>query len=77
MKKMTLKEWRIKRGYTQKLAANKTDTTITYISLLENGHKNPSDKMKEKLAKLYKCSIEEIFLAIKLTNSKSKKEVRT
>lgn len=69
MKKMALKEWRIKNGYTQKQVANETDTTTTYISLLENGHKNPSDKMKEKLAKLYKCKIEEIFLAIKLTNS--------
>lgn len=69
MKQMTLKELRIKNGYTQEQVANSTDTTVTYISLLENGHKNPSDKMKEKLADLYKCSIEKIFLAIKLTNS--------
>ena len=68
MKQMTLKELRIKNGYTQEQVANSTDTTVTYISLLENGHKNPSDKMKEKLANLYKCSIEKIFLAIKLTN---------
>lgn len=69
MKQMTLKELRIKNGYTQEQVAKSTDTTVTYISLLENGHKNPSDKMKEKLADLYKCSIEKIFLAIKLTNS--------
>ena len=69
MKQMTLKELRIKNGYTQEQVAKSTDTTVTYISLLENGHKNPSDKMKEKLADLYKCSIEKLFLAIKLTNS--------
>lgn len=69
MKKITLQELRIKNGYTQNEVAKKTETTTTYISLLENGHKNPSDKMKEKLAKLYKCKIEDIFLAVKLTNS--------
>lgn len=69
MKQMTLKELRIKNGYTQRQVAKSTNTTVTYISLLENGHKNPSDKMKEKLANLYKCGIEKIFLATKLTNS--------
>lgn len=71
MKQMTLRELRIKNGYTQEQVAKSTDTTVTYISLLENGHKNPSDKMKEKLSNLYKCGIEKIFLAIKLTNSKT------
>ena len=46
MKQMTLKELRIKNGYTQEQVAKSTDTTVTYISLLENGHKNPSDKKK-------------------------------
>ena len=54
-------------GLTQKQVAKKLDTTITYISLIENGGRNPSDKMKEKMAKLYGCSIADIFLAIKLT----------
>lgn len=69
MSKKTLKSLRLKNNLTQNEVAKKTDTTITYISLLENGHKNPSDKMKEKLAKLYNCKIEDIFLAIKLTKS--------
>ena len=69
MKKYTLKELRLKQQLTQQEVAKHTDTTITYISLLENGHKNPSDKMKEKLAKLYKCSVGDIFLAVKFTNS--------
>ncbi len=63
----TLKTLREDNGLTQKQVAKKLDTTITYISLIENGGRNPSDKMKEKMAKLYGCSIADIFLAIKLT----------
>ena len=63
----TLKTLREDNGLTQKQVAKKLDTTITYISLIENGSRNPSDKMKEKMAKLYGCSITDIFLAIKLT----------
>ncbi len=70
MKRANLQEMRITNNLTQSEVAKCTGTTVTYISLLENGKKNPSDKMKEKLAKLYKCKIEDIFLAIKLTNSK-------
>lgn len=69
MNKKNLKELRLKAGYTQNQVAKKTDTTKTYISLLENGQRNPSDKMKKKLALLYNCTIEDIFLAIQLTNS--------
>lgn len=63
----TLKTLREDNGLTQKQVAKKLDTTITYISLIENGSRNPSDKMKEKMAKLYGCSIVDIFLAIRLT----------
>lgn len=63
----TLKTLREDNGLTQKQVAKKLDTTITYISLIENGGRNPSDKMKEKMAKLYGCSIADIFLAIKST----------
>lgn len=62
-----LKKLREDNGLTQKEVAKELDTTITYISLIENGNRNPSDKIKEKLAKLYKVTINDIFLAIKLT----------
>lgn len=62
-----LKTIREDNGFTQKEVAKQLDTTITYISMIENGSRNPSDKMKEKMAKLYGCSIADIFLAIKLT----------
>ena len=62
-----LQELRIKNGLTQKQVAMITNKTETYISLIENGRRNPSDKMKIMLAKLYNCKIEDIFLAIELT----------
>ena len=52
---------------TQKQVAVRTNKTETYISLLENGKRNPSDKMKKELANLYGVGISEIFLALELT----------
>lgn len=68
----TLKKLREDSGMTQKEVAKQLETTITYISLIENGNRNPSDKIKEKLAKLYKVTINDIFLAIKLTKCLTK-----
>lgn len=62
-----LKELREKAKLTQKYVAEKTNVTETYISLLENGNRNPSDKMKKQLAELYKVKVTDIFLAIELT----------
>ncbi len=67
MKNLNLQQLREKNGYTQKQVAELTKVAVNYIYMLEKGMRNPSDNLKEKLSKLYKCSIEEIFLAIKLT----------
>lgn len=67
MKTKRLKDLREEVGLTQNEVAKKLKKTTTYISLLETGKRNPSDKMKEQLAKLYKVEITDIFLAIKLT----------
>lgn len=67
MKKYTLKELREKNKMTQKEVAKELKVNKNYISMLENGTRNPSDKMKEYLAKLYKCSIVDIFLSIQTT----------
>lgn len=69
MKIKTLKQLRENKKLTQKQVAKLTDTTITYISLLENGKRNASDEMKKKLSQLYGCKIIDIFLALQLTNS--------
>jgi len=67
MKKLTMKQLREKKGLTQEQVAKLTDNTVTFISLLENGKRNASDDTKLKLAKLYNCSITDIFLALQLT----------
>ena len=67
MKTKNLKDLREEVGLTQSEVAKKLKKTTTYISLLETGKRNPSDKMKEQLARLYKVEIADIFLAIKLT----------
>lgn len=64
---MTLKELRIKNKLTRLEVANKTDTSETYIFLLETGKRNPSDKMKEKLANLYNVKPVTIFSASQQT----------
>ena len=47
--------------------------------MLENGERNTSDSLKEKMAKLYNCEIIDIFLAInstkRLKNKNSKEAV--
>lgn len=67
MKKNTLKELREKNNLTQKEVAEKLGINKNYISMIENGTRNPSDKMKNELAKIYKCSIVDIFLSIQTT----------
>ena len=67
MKKYTLKELRQNEDLTQQQVANKLSITTGYLSMLENGNRNPSDKLKEKMAKLYECEIADIFLAINST----------
>lgn len=67
MNKLNLQQLREKNNYTQKEVAESTGVAVNYISMLESGIRNPSDSLKEKLSKLYKCSMEEIFWAIKLT----------
>lgn len=67
MKIKTLKQLREDKGLTQEQVAESTDTTVTFISLLENGKRNASDETKKKLAKLYDCEVVDIFSALQLT----------
>ncbi len=67
MKKKTLKDLREDKKLTQEQTSKILLITKEYLSMLENGSRNPSDTLKEKMAKLYKCSIADIFLAINST----------
>lgn len=72
MKEYNIQELRIKNNFTQGEVANATGVTKDYISMLERGMRNPSDKMNEKLAKLYKTSVIQIFLACERTKCSTK-----
>lgn len=67
MKKYTLKELRERNNLTQKEVAEKLGINKNYLSMMENGTRNPSDKMKDELARIYKCSAVDIFLSIQTT----------
>ena len=67
MKNKTLQDLRNNRKLTQEQASKLLTITKEYLSMLENGDRNPSDNLKEKMARLYNCDIAEIYLAINLT----------
>ena len=67
MERYTLKQLREKNELTQKEVSEKLGVNKNYISMIENGSRNPSDKMKNKLAKIYKCSAVDIFLSTQTT----------
>lgn len=69
MKKMTLQELRIKRELTQEEVARISGFSKDYISMLERGKRNASDKTKAILADIYRVSVIDIFLAIQRTKS--------
>lgn len=75
MRTRTLQELRTARNLTQEQTAKILTIHKSYLSMLENGSRNPSDSLKKKMSKLYDCSIADIFLAISSTNRlKSKKK---
>lgn len=74
MKKKTLQDLRKEKGLTQEQSAKILGITKEYVSMLENGDRNPSDSLKEKMAKLYSISIADIFLIINSTKCLKRKE---
>ena len=67
MNNKTLKDLRNNKKLTQDQASKLLAITKEYLSMLENGDRNPSDKKKKKMAKLYNCSIADIFLSVNST----------
>lgn len=70
----TLKELRNAKDLTQEQSAKILSITIIYLSMLENGKRNPSDGLKKKMAKLYECNVADIFSAINSTKRLKRKE---
>lgn len=58
---MTLRERRMMAGLRQIDVAKKMNVDQAAVSKWESGETKPSRKYHKKLAKLYKCSVEELF----------------
>lgn len=57
-----LKEYREKRKMSQAELAYVVGVSPRYIAFIEAGQRNPSLKLAVKMAKLFKASVEDIFL---------------
>lgn len=67
MKRKTLQDFRKEKNLTQEEVAKLLGITKEYLSMLERGYRNPSDKLKKKMAELYKVKAYDIFLATEET----------
>lgn len=56
-----IKEYRIKCGYTQKDLADKLNVTFQAVSRWENNDVQPSFDTVKEMAKLFNCTIDELF----------------
>lgn len=72
-KELTFKELRLKRKLTQEQLAEKSGFSKDYISMIERGKRNPSDKAKAIFADIFQVSIVQIFLSIQRTISTTSK----
>lgn len=72
MKDITFKELRLKNKLTQEQLAEKSGYSKDYISMIERGERNPSDKAKAVFAKIFNVNIVQIFLSIQRTISTTK-----
>jgi len=50
-------------------AANLLGIRLSMLYKIEQGHRNPSLRLMKKMAEVYKCPVQKIFLACNITNS--------
>lgn len=74
MKELTIKQLRLNKELTQEQVAKKSGFSKDYISMIERGERNPSDKAKAILADIYGVTVVQIFLAIQRTISTANKK---
>jgi len=72
MKQVTFKDLRIKNKLTQEQLAKKSGFSKDYISMIERGERNPSDKAKAIFSEIFRVPIVQIFLALQRTISTTK-----
>lgn len=73
MKQVTFKDLRIKNKLTQEQLAKKSGFSKDYISMIERGERNPSDKAKKVFADVFNVEVIQIFLSLQRTNSSTNK----
>ena len=59
-----LRQSRIKAGYSQKRLVEELKLSINYISMLENGRKNPSPGVAKKICNILNKEFDDIFYII-------------
>lgn len=69
---ITLKRLRMIKGINQKELAQRLGISEIYVSKLERGETNPSDKLKRKLMEFYKVQDYNAFYTILENTKKSK-----
>lgn len=65
----TLRSIRLSKHMDVIEVAEKIEVTYMYIYMIERGIRNPGDKIKRKLAKVYGISMDELYDAIDNTQS--------
>ena len=59
---MRLKDARMSVGLTQEAVAKAMDISRTTVAMWETGQVNPTADKLPQLAKLYECTIDELFI---------------
>ena len=55
------REFRLRLGLTREEVANYIGISISYVEKIENDFKTPGKDKLFKLAKLFKCNVEELY----------------
>ena len=65
----TLRSIRLSKNMDVQVVAEEIGVTYMYMYMIERGVRNPGDKIKRKLAKVYNISMDELYDAIDNTQS--------
>ena len=69
MEVATLRSIRLSKNMDIQVVADEIGVTNMYMYMIERGVRNPGDKIKRKLAKVYNISMDELYDAIDNTQS--------
>lgn len=67
MKQQSIRQIRKSLNLKQCEVAKKVGVSNNYITMIENGIRNPGDTLKQKLCRLYGIDMNTLFLALEIT----------